>query len=121
MQAASFGSRAIRPALILSLMIVGYAGDASAEQLSTKFKTSYCTDSSFPAECTKTITIYNNYDYAIYPVIQGTLEQGPGKNCDHGDVWLQAAFGDIGHCYATAHNYLVYVNGIEGIPKHSHA
>jgi hypothetical protein len=84
----------------------------------------YCTDSSFPARCTKTITIYNNHDYPIYPVIQGTLEQGTGDNpvaCFHGDTWLQAAFGDIVNCYAIAFNYLIYVNGTAGIPKHTHA
>jgi hypothetical protein len=111
-------------ATLVSLLVLGCAGIANAQQFNTKFTTPYCTDSSFPAQCTKTIVIYNNYDYPIYPVIQGTLEQGPGQNsvtCPHGDSWLQAAFGDVVNCYATAYNYLIYVNGIAGIPKHEHA
>jgi hypothetical protein len=118
--------RALPVATLVSLLVLGYAGNAAAQAINppTKFTTPYCTDSSFPAACTKTITIYNNYDHPIYPVIQGTLEQGPGQNsttCPKGDRWLQAAFGDPNNCYAIAYNYLIYVNGIAGIPMHEHA
>jgi hypothetical protein len=64
---------------------------------------------------------YNNYEHPIYPVLQGTLEQGPGVGCAPGDRWLQAAFGDIKNCYPIVYNYLVYVNGIGGIAAHKHA
>jgi hypothetical protein len=110
-------------ATFLLLLMVGYAGNAAAQAIvPTKFTTPYCTGSSFPATCTKTITIYNNHDSPIYPVIQGTLEQGPGVgSCAKGDRWLQAAFGDIANCYPIVYNYLIYVNGIQGIPKNEHA
>jgi hypothetical protein len=114
----------IRIAAVVSLLLVSYIDHAAAQQFNTKFKISYCTDSSFPAQCTKTVTIYNNSDHPIYPVIQATLEQGAGKEiatCPHGDTWLQAAFGDIANCYATAYNYLIYVNGTAGILEHKHA
>ena len=109
-------------AAFLPLLMVGYAGHAAAQVVNppTKFMTKYCTNISFPAACTKTITIYNNTDNPIYPVIQGTLEQGPGQDattCPKGDRWPQAAFGDLAHCYPIAYNYLIYVNGIQGIPS----
>jgi hypothetical protein len=108
------------------LLAVGCAGDAAAQVINppTMYMTPYCTAASFPTACTKTITIYNNYDHPIYPVIQGTLEQGPGQNsitCPKGDRWLQAAFGDIVNCYPIVYNYLIYVNGVQGIPEHKHA
>jgi hypothetical protein len=108
------------------LLAVGCAEDAAAQVINppTMYTTSYCTTASFPTACTKTITIYNNYDHPIYPVIQGTLEQGPGQNsatCPKGDRWLQAAFGDTVNCYPIVYNYLIYVNGIQGIPEHKHA
>jgi hypothetical protein len=111
-------------ATFLLLLIFGYAGNAAAQVINPpqKFTVPYCTVSSFPATCTKTITIYNNHDFPIYPVIQGTLEQGPGVgNCTKGDRWLQAAFGNTKECFAQVFNYLVYVNGITGIPKGEHA
>src|SRR5262249_13511549 len=84
---------------LLFLLLLGFAGHAAAQEFNKKFTVRYCPDdgSSLPASCTKTITIYNNTDATIYPVVQGTLEQGPGvgpnpKCTTHGDRWLQAAF-----------------------------
>src|SRR5271170_3772678 len=117
-----FHHRVMCLATVVSFLLLGYAGNAAAQEFNKKFTVPYCTDSSFPAQCTKTITIYNNSDHPIYPVIQGTLEQGPGVGvCSVGDSWLQAAFGDIVNCYAIAFNYLVYVNGTAGISKGHHA
>lgn len=109
---------------LLLVLLFGYAGNATAQAINPpmKFTVPYCTEASFPSQCRKTITIYNNSDHPIYPVLQGTLEQGPGVNgCKPGDRWLQAAFGDTNNCYAQVYNYLVYVNGINGIAKDKHA
>ena len=76
---ANLGRCVIRFAICLLFLVAGFPGNALAQAIDPpqKYQVPYCTSSSFPATCTKTITIYNNYDYPIYPVIQGTLEQGP--------------------------------------------
>ena len=110
---------------LVAVGLFGLAGYASAQEqeFSTKFTTPYCTDSYFPAACTKKFVIYNNSNSPIYPVIQGALQQGvaKGDKCAVGDVWLQAAFGDITRCFPSTLNYLVYVNGVAGIPARKYA
>lgn len=107
---------------IVTFVLFVLLNSASAQTFNKKFMSPYCTEGNFPGACTKTLLIYNDYDYPIYPVIQGTLEKQLAKgNCPEGDTWLQAAFGNINKCYKTIFDYHVYVNGIDGIPAHSYA
>jgi hypothetical protein len=120
-------------ALFFLSALVGFARDASAAQpapaqppstlqYAQNYGMPYCTQSSFPGWCVKTIKIQNDTNVTIYPVL-GAFAQEAGKSgqCPHADNWLQAAFGDQTNCYISTFTYHVYINGTQGIPAGKYA
>jgi hypothetical protein len=115
--------RAMCLAACLLVFIACYAGTAKAATSEPPPCPNTSTNVTLPPNCTKEIRILNNTENTIYVVLQGVIQLTNAVDCPKtspttgGDVWLQAAFGDYGKCWAVTHDYYVYINPTSGIKK----